>query len=82
MESQYNVPPISHQETNPSAPDYDSLSTTLYPSLGEYMGLELTESVIAKNMPEYSLVNRNVSNITYSCTVVNVLRWSIYFRWQ
>lgn len=27
---------------------------TLYPSLGEYMGLELSESVIAVNMPEYS----------------------------
>lgn len=24
-----------------------------YPSLGDYMGLELTESVISQNMPEY-----------------------------
>ncbi|OAD60939.1 Syntenin-1 [Eufriesea mexicana] len=61
MESQCNVPPISHQEVNPSAPDYDSLPTTLYPSLGEYMGLELTENVIAQNMPEYSLANRTTA---------------------
>ncbi|XP_050501778.1 syntenin-1-like [Diabrotica virgifera virgifera] len=28
----------------------------LYPSLGEFMGLELSEAVIAENMPEYSQV--------------------------
>lgn len=27
---------------------------TVYPSLGDYMGLELSESILAENMPEYS----------------------------
>ncbi|KAJ8984826.1 hypothetical protein NQ317_013025 [Molorchus minor] len=31
-----------------------SEKAVLYPFLGEYMGLELSESVIAENMPEYS----------------------------
>lgn len=26
----------------------------VYPSLGDYMGLEITESVLAANMPEYT----------------------------
>ncbi|KOX80448.1 Syntenin-1 [Melipona quadrifasciata] len=61
MESQYNVPPIAQEQTNPSAPVYNAFSSALYPSLGDYMGLELTEEVIAQNMPDYSLVNRNMT---------------------
>ncbi|KAK1121962.1 hypothetical protein K0M31_009811 [Melipona bicolor] len=60
-ESQYNVPPIAQEQTNPSAPVYNAFSSALYPSLGDYMGLELTEEVIAQNMPEYSLANRNMT---------------------
>lgn len=60
-ESRYDVPPIQQHQHNPSAPAYNSLSSTLYPSLGEYMGLELTEETIAQNMPEYSLVNRTMT---------------------
>lgn len=62
-ESQHNVLPISQEQTEPSAPAHNTLSTMLYPSLGEYMGLELTEETIAQNMPEYSRVKRNVSDI-------------------
>ncbi|XP_012142692.1 syntenin-1 isoform X2 [Megachile rotundata] len=59
-ESQYNVAPIpiSCEKATPSAPVCNSSSVPLYPSLGEYMGLELTEETIAKNMSAYSLVNR------------------------
>lgn len=35
--------------TTPSAPT----AVAMYPSLGDFMGLELSESVIAQNMPEY-----------------------------
>lgn len=30
----------------------------LYPSLGDYMGLEFTDEVIAANMPEYLAVSQ------------------------
>lgn len=63
MESQHNVLPISQEQTEPSAPAHNTLSNILYPSLGEYMGLELTEETIARYMPECSHVKRNVSNI-------------------
>ncbi|XP_076240468.1 syntenin-1 [Calliopsis andreniformis] len=56
-EAQYNVPSVLQEQNVPSAPAYNT-SPILYPSLGEYMGLELTEEIIAENMPEYSLVNR------------------------
>ncbi|XP_011881256.1 PREDICTED: syntenin-1-like [Vollenhovia emeryi] len=45
--------------TTPSAPAYvPSAPGMLYPSLGDYMGLELTEDTIAQNMPEYALATR------------------------
>ncbi|XP_006616452.1 syntenin-1-like isoform X1 [Apis dorsata] len=74
-ESQYNVPPISHEQTGPSAPVYNSLSTALYPSLGKYMDLEFTEEMIAQNMPEYSLVNRTmtVNNSTTSGPLAGII---------
>ncbi|XP_017891857.1 syntenin-1-like [Ceratina calcarata] len=61
QEESYNIPPIPHEQTNPSAPVYNAISDTLYPLLGDYMGLELNEETIAQNMPEYSLVNRNMT---------------------
>ncbi|EZA54459.1 syntenin-1 isoform X2 [Ooceraea biroi] len=72
-ESQYVVPPISAGPAIPSAPTYvPSASTSLYPSLGDYMGLELNEETIVQNMPEYALATRpsadmvlSSSNITY-----------------
>ncbi|XP_076679520.1 syntenin-1 [Andrena cerasifolii] len=56
-EAQYSVPPQRLDDVAPSAPAYNP-SAIMYPSLGEYMGLELTEEMIAENMPEYSVVNR------------------------
>lgn len=41
----YSLPPAA-----PSAP-----SAHVYPSLGNYMGLELSADVIAQNMPEYQV---------------------------
>ncbi|XP_044272234.1 syntenin-1-like [Tribolium madens] len=38
--------------TGPTAPQNPS-HITAYPSLGDFMGLELTEAVIKENMPEY-----------------------------
>nr|CAH7713041.1 unnamed protein product [Callosobruchus chinensis] len=53
----------SDQQTSvPAAypyPDFENspmpvpVNNAIYPALGEYMGLELSEDVIAKNMPEY-----------------------------
>ena len=42
----------------PSAP---SSSSSAYPGLAEYMGLELTEDIIRANMPEYLPSNQQVS---------------------
>lgn len=68
-ESQY-VAPIPIESTVPSAPAYvPSASGMLYPSLGNYMGLELNEETIAQNMPEYALATRqNASDV---CNILN-----------
>ncbi|XP_015608769.1 syntenin-1 [Cephus cinctus] len=43
----------------PSAPSYTAASSVqLYPFLGDYMGLELSEEIIAQNMPEYAVATR------------------------
>ncbi|XP_067217345.1 syntenin-1 [Linepithema humile] len=71
-ESRYVVPPISTGPVIPSAPTYmPTAPSALYPSLGDYMGLELNEETIAQNMPEYALVTRqNASDIAlYSSDV-------------
>lgn len=65
-ESQYHVPPRRLEDAAPSAPAYNPSSAIMYPSLGEYMGLELTEEMIAENMPEYSAVNR--ASVSYIVT--------------
>ncbi|XP_046468330.1 syntenin-1 [Neodiprion pinetum] len=46
--------PLPQVASCPSAPEHH----ILYPALGDYMGLELSEDVIAANMPEYAVVNR------------------------
>ena len=64
-ESQY-VAPISIESTAPSAPTFvPSAPSMLYPSLGDYMGLELNEETIAQNMPEYALATRQNANNVY-----------------
>lgn len=64
-ESQY-VAPIPIESTTPSAPTYvPSAPRMLYPSLGDYMGLELNEETIAQNMPEYALATRQNANNVY-----------------
>lgn len=46
------------------SPQHSGYSGQLYPSLAPYMGMELNEQVIAQNMPEYAVVNRqNVTNL-------------------
>lgn len=64
-ESQYpTVPTMAPTPGAPSAPPLLSPSQdavpgrVLYPFLGEYMGLELSEDAIAQNMPEYAIANR------------------------
>lgn len=67
-ESQQYVPSIPIESTVPSAPIYipSAPSGMLYPSLGDYMGLELNEETIAQNMPEYALAMRqNANNVCY-----------------
>lgn len=45
----------------PSAP-----SAHVYPALGDYMGLELSSDVIARNMPEYQLQTVGTMKIKYN----------------
>lgn len=44
-----------------SRPDQSSAVAALYPGLGDFMGLELSNDVIALNMPEYMQSNQAVS---------------------
>lgn len=61
-ESQYAIP-MPTDPVVPSAPVYvPSAPGALYPSLGDYMGLELNEETIAQNMPEYALAKREIAN--------------------
>ncbi|XP_029678968.1 syntenin-1-like [Formica exsecta] len=61
-ESQYAIP-MPTEPAVPSAPVYvPSAPSVLYPSLGDYMGLELNEDTIAQNMPEYALAKRQTAN--------------------
>lgn len=56
-EAQYN--PVIAPSTNsyPSAPQAMSRDVSVhYPALGEYMGLDLSPSVIAANLPEYTQI--------------------------
>ncbi|XP_043493190.1 syntenin-1-like isoform X1 [Polistes fuscatus] len=49
----------------PSAPAYDSSpSGPIYPSLEDYMGLDLSNKMIEKNMPEYTVSTK--ANMTVS----------------
>ncbi|XP_011629981.1 syntenin-1-like [Pogonomyrmex barbatus] len=51
----------------PSTPTYiPSAPTMLYPSLGDYMGLELNEEIIAQNMPEYALATRQNADVAFN----------------
>lgn len=64
----YTQNPYPQMNVMPSAPSMDSQSQkdtqgVLYPGLGDFMGLELSEQVIALNMPEYlSSSNSSVGN--------------------
>ncbi|KAG7307264.1 hypothetical protein JYU34_007424 [Plutella xylostella] len=63
---QYQAPPPSYgHHSAPSAPR--THSGAMYPSLGDYMGLELSSDVIALNMPEYQIqpvaASGGVSNV-------------------
>lgn len=64
-ESHY-APPVQ-KNTEPLAPAVEtpsSASTTLYPSLWNYMGLELGKEAIAENMPEYAVANRSETTVS------------------
>lgn len=63
VDSEYAVPTIGYQ--SPPMPSAPSLSPTeshnanpIYPALAGYVGLDLTESTIALNMPEYTVATR------------------------
>ncbi|XP_054288920.1 syntenin-1-like [Macrosteles quadrilineatus] len=48
-----NPSPLPYPVTPQTNPTY-SISSNVYPSLADYMGLELSPAVIAANMPEYA----------------------------
>ncbi|XP_034840064.1 syntenin-1-like [Maniola hyperantus] len=57
--AQDHAPPSYHSTyqpiTAPAAPVAPNAPIHVYPALGEYMGLELSQDVIAVNMPEYQI---------------------------
>ncbi|XP_066245184.1 syntenin-1-like [Euwallacea similis] len=65
---------ISHQEyAPPRTYEFANVASSnsmasVYPSLGTYMGLELSEDIIIKNMPEY--VQQNISLYEQSSSMV------------
>uniref|UniRef100_V5GR61 Syntenin-1 n=1 Tax=Anoplophora glabripennis TaxID=217634 RepID=V5GR61_ANOGL len=56
MGLQTDQAPPPYPTPNLSNMPMPSNGSPLYPALGEYMGLELSEAIIAENMPEYSQV--------------------------
>ncbi|XP_057654857.1 syntenin-1-like [Diorhabda carinulata] len=58
----YNYPNFNSMPI-PAIAAPDSSGQQLYPHLGEYMGLELSEAVIAENMPEYTQVALQQQNV-------------------
>jgi len=80
-ESQY-VAPIPIESTIPSAPAYSvpSAPNMLYPSLGDYMGLELNEETIAQNMPEYVLATRQNANVCINKIIKVILIRALYLK--
>lgn len=77
----YTQNPYPQLNSYPSAPPSASESARqgeLYPGLGDFMGLELTEQVIALNMPEYLNTN-NSSNVSISSVFPGKFLPSIYF---
>lgn len=72
-ESQYITPP-SIEPMAPSAPVFDSSpSGPIYPSLGNYMGLELSNEIISNNLPEQTVSTNNVSYNIYSLIYVYII---------
>jgi syntenin-1 len=58
-------PPIpSGTSAYPQIPSNASGNGSVYPGLGDYMGLELSEDVIRANMPEYLVVPQASSQLT------------------
>lgn len=69
MAQHQGPPPYTHNHLPvAAAPSAPAPTGQFYPSLGEYMGLEFSESVIAANMPEY-----RVQNVQSGGTVSNLI---------
>ena len=63
IETQYAPRAPEFNTSGPSAPNlsppgYESLGANLYPVLGNYMGLELSEEVLPLNGTDYAVVAR------------------------
>lgn len=57
VEAQYNPLMVASTNIYPSAPQAMLPDVSVhYPALGEYMGLDLTPSIIAANLPEYTQI--------------------------
>lgn len=55
--AQYEASPPAYQPMHHAlpSPGHGAPNAHVYPALGEYMGLELSQDVIALNMPEYQV---------------------------
>lgn len=65
----YPQPQLTNSAAYSPAGQSNAVST-LYPGLGDFMGLELSQDVIALNMPEYMQTNQAVS-VTRMISCVN-----------
>lgn len=67
--AQYQAPPPAYQpmpQALPS-PGLGAPNAHVYPTLGEYMGLELSQDVIALNMPEYQVQTVSLLILLVDC---------------
>lgn len=55
--AQHQAPPPGYQTMHRALPSsgHTAANAHVYPALGDYMGLELSQDIIALNMPEYQV---------------------------
>lgn len=75
-------PQLANMAAN-NPPDQSKAASALYPGLGDFMGLELSQDVIALNMPEYVPSSQAVSDtIAYAIWIIEFFSAFFFFEIQ
>ncbi|VVC94399.1 unnamed protein product [Leptidea sinapis] len=74
---QHTIRDASAQYNHPNAIIPTAPSYAVYPALGDYMGLELSEDVIAHNMPEYRVQVAQPAPTTYTNMIAPISSQSV-----